>query len=386
MRRDKIYEGLKFSTEFSVEDWNTVIKFKLRKYFTDNTIFEENKEVLRTELINFIKISEKPSYLNLFEWLFSLHADCIKIDKNKTIKVFADSFQDMTNTDMKWMTNVLTQPNYKEFSNRDKISYYFKVIDETLESVFKPRFKLLDKLVRIKLGQNIIDNSNFDFGKIIREFPNGFENEISLFLKDPIYSISTNQWRNIAAHKSYVIKKDSVEVKYGSSNIQSISMSIDEFYEITHWTQDIYRTLRLSQVFTDLNYIKEIIIELEGAESFNIRFESALLHIIHNMQIVGFEFVSTEELSDTFCLNVRGKVNHDLKSSLIHATQCLEKLSCAIYDDEFIRDNFENVRISIVDNESRKIASATIPIHLALKKIKNEIGLEEYLQKMKFEI
>lgn len=103
------------------------------------------------------------------------------------------------------------------------------------------------------------------------------------------------------------------------------------------------------------------------------------------MQIVGFEFVSTEELSDTFCLNVKGKVNHDLKSSLIHASQCLDQLSCAIYDDEFTKDNFENTRVSILDDSLSKLASATIPIKVALKKIKGEISLDEYLDLMKFE-
>lgn len=385
MRRDKIYEDSKFTTDFSVEDWNYLIKLKLEKYFISNTLFEKNKEVLRTELINYIGISEKPLYFKLFEWTYELYADCIKIDKQKTIKIISESFQNISSTDMKWMTNVLTQPDYQQFSERDKISYYFKIIDETLEGVFKPRLKLLDKLIRFKLGLNVIDNSNFDFGKIIREFPSEFENEICLFLKDPLFSISTNQWRNISAHKSFVIKKDSVEVKYGRNNIHSKSILIEEFYKITHWTQDIYRSIRLGQVFTNLNYIEEIVTELGGTENLNVRFESALLHITHNMQIVGFEFVSTEELSETFCLNVKGKLNHDLKSSLIHASQCLDQLSCAVYDDEFTKENFKNTRISILDDKLNKLGSATIPIDIALKKVKNEISLEEYLDHMKFE-
>lgn len=262
MRRDKIYEDLKFSTEFSVEDWNALIKLKLGKYFISELVFEENKEILRTELINFIKVSEKPIYFELFEWIYNLSADCFKLNKERVIKIFADSFPDISNTDMKWMTNVLTQPNHEQFSERDRISYYFKIIDDTLESAFKPRLKLLDKLVRIKLGQNVINNSHFDFGRIIRDFPSDFEDKLGLFLKDPIFSLSTNQWRNIAAHKSYLIKKDSVEVKYGKGNVQSITMTIEEFYKITYWTQDIYRTIRLAQVFTDLNYIKEIVTEL----------------------------------------------------------------------------------------------------------------------------
>jgi hypothetical protein len=104
------------------------------------------------------------------------------------------------------------------------------------------------------------------------------------------------------------------------------------------------------------------------------------------MQIVGFEFVSTEEQMDTFCLNVKGKNGHDVKSSLIHASQCLDQLSCAIYDDKFVKDNFQKTKISIVDGHNNKLGSATISIETALKKAKSEIDLNEYLDNMKFEI
>lgn len=386
MRRDKIYEDLDFSTDFSVEDWNALIKLKLSKYFISDTIFEKNKELLRTEIINYIRFSEKPEFFRLFEWTFDLYKECLSIDKEQTIKIIADSFNVVSNTDMKWMTNVLIQPDTSTFSERDKISYYFKIIDETLEGAFKPRFKLLDKLAKFKLNQTIVDNSNYDFGRLVRDFPNQFKNNIGLFLEDPIYSISTNQWRNIAAHKSFLINKENIVVEYGRPNIQTHIISIEEFYKIVYWSQDIYRVIRLAQVFTDLNYIEEIVNELGGTENIDVRFESSLLHIIHNMQIVGFEFDSTEEQSDTFCLNVRGKINHDVKSSLIHASQCLDQLSCAIYDDKFVRDNFQKTQISIVDENKDKLASATISIEIALKKAKCEIDLDEYLDNMKFEI
>lgn len=386
MKRDKIYEDLHFTTDFSVEDWNTLLKLKLGKYFLNESILKKNKEILRTEIINYIRFCAKPEYLKLFEWTFDLYKNCIVSDKQRVIKVLADSFDDISNTDMKWMTNVLTQPDEKEFSERDKIAYYFKVIDETLEGAFKPRFKLLDKLVNYKLNGYIPNNSESDFGKVIRDFPSQVKTDTILFLEDPIFSISTNQWRNIAAHKSFTINKHDIVVEYGRNTIQSLTLSYDNFYKIVHWTQDIYRVIRFGQVLTHLNYIEEIVRELGGTENINIRFESSLLHIIHNMQIVGFEFVSNEEQEDIFCLNIKGKVDHDVKSSLIHASQCLDQLSCAIYDDKFVRDNFKKTRINIVDKNRNKLASATISIEVALKKVKGDLTLDEYLSKMEFEI
>lgn len=385
MRRDEIYRDLDFLPDFSAEDWNALIKLKLAKYFIDETIFEKNRELLRTEIVNYLRLSKKPEYIRLFQWTYSFINDCVSINKQKTIRIMAESFDEVSNTDMKWMTNVLTQPDSTSFSERDKISYYFKVIDETLEGVFKPRFKLLCNFINFNLNQKI-DDSSRDFGKLIKDLPSQIRKEIRFYLEDPIFSISTNQWRNIAAHKSFKINKDNLIVEYGKANIRTIPISFDDFYKIVHWTQDIYRAIRLAQVFIDLNYIEEIVAELGGKENINVRFESSLFHLIHNMQIVGFKFVSTDEQMDTFCLNVQGKNRFDVKSSLIHASQCLDQLSCAIYDDKFVRDSFKKTKISIVDENQNILASATVSIEIAIKKVNGEIELTEYLDNMNFEM
>lgn len=386
MERDEIYRGIGFPADFSVEDWNSLIKLKFGKYFSEEKVFEKNKEILRSEIINYIRFCQKTDYAKLFDWTFDLYKDCINRDKDKIVKAIANSFYEISNTDMRWMSNVLTKPDSKKLEERDKINYYFKAIDETLEGAFKPRFKLLSKVASFKSNSIIIDNSNFDFGKLVREFPHQYLNDIDLFTKDPIFSISINQWRNIAAHKSYSINKNNITIEYGRTNIQSVTVSFDDFYKIVHWTQDVYRVIRLSQVLIILNYIEEIVTELGGTENMEIRFESSLLHIIHNMQIVGFEFVSTSKQSDTFCLNIKGKREHDLRSSLIHASQCLDQLSCAIYDDKFVRDSFQKAQVNIVNDEQQKLASATIDIAIALKMAMGEIDQKEYLSKMIFSI
>lgn len=185
MKKEKIYEDLKFSTEFFVEDWNMLVKLKLRKYFLDDLIFEENKEILRTEIINYIRFCNNEKYFKLFEWTFEMGKACVMINSQRTHKVLADSFYDISNTDLRCLTNALIRPDSSGFSERDKISYYFKAIDETLEGAFKPRFRQLYKLMHLKVNGTIVDNSGFEFGKLIREVPSQFKDEISLFLKDP---------------------------------------------------------------------------------------------------------------------------------------------------------------------------------------------------------
>lgn len=101
MTQDNIYKDLHFTTEFSVEDWNALIKLKLGKYFFSDEVFEKNKELLRTEVINYIRIATKAEYFNLFEWTFDLYKDCLNIDKQKTIQILASSFDEVSITDMK---------------------------------------------------------------------------------------------------------------------------------------------------------------------------------------------------------------------------------------------------------------------------------------------
>jgi hypothetical protein len=297
VKRDKIFDHLKFTPNFTVEDWNQTLNLTLRKYFINEKLFISNKEVLRTELVNYIRISQDREYFDLFEWTYKLLKDSVASNQQETIAILAEFFYETSGTDLKWMTNVLTQPDTSEFSEHDKISYYFKVIEDVLESAFKPRFKLLWKFAQLQSTGTTEHNFPEDFGQLINDFPKKFVDSAHLYIKDPIFSIPTNQWRNIAAHKSFKIDQQHVVVEYGRKNRKSITIDYHEFYRIFDWTQKMYRALRLAEILINLNYIKEIVAILGGTEKIRSRFEALMLHLVHNMQIVGFEFVSTEKHS-----------------------------------------------------------------------------------------
>src|SRR5665648_10557 len=158
MKSDELYKHLEFTNEFSVDDWNDLISIKFKPYFRSNKIFNSNKEVLRTE----------------------------------------------------------------------KINYYFKVIHEILEGVFKPRFRLFDKFINYYTKGTYYDNSKIDFGQIIQNFPDLESVPATLYLKDPYFSITTNQWRNISAHKTFEINKDSISIEYGKKNIKTLSINFEQ--------------------------------------------------------------------------------------------------------------------------------------------------------------
>lgn len=386
MRSDELYKHLKFSSDISVDDWNSLLIVKFRPYFRNDNIFESNKEVLRTEFINYIRFSEKPEYLNLFNWTFQIFKECFDKDESLSIKQLSDSFCEITETDSKWMTNAIIQPNPSYFSDRDKASYYFKALDDILEGAFKPRFKLFDNFINYYMNGSYYDNSKIDFGQIIQNFPNLISNKAGLYLKDPIFSISTNQWRNISAHKSFEIKKDLIRVEYGKKNVKSLTISYSQLKQILDWAIDIYRVLRLAEVFINLNFTEEVVKALGGAKNIKLRFESVLLHLIHNIQIVGFEFIETSDSENELIMRLKKKIDSDLKDSILHASQFLEHISSAVYDDEFTRDNYSGVKVEVLDEANKQIARASVKIDTAIRKLENKIDLKEYIQSIKFEV
>ena len=386
MKSDELYNHLKFTDDFSFDDWNDLIRIKFRPYFRSDNIFGSNKEVLRTELINYIKFSENPHLLNLFDWTFFIFKECFERDEKLAIKQLSDSFYEISDTDLKWMTNAIIQPNPTDFSERDKISYYFKVIDEILEGVFKPRFRMFDNFISYYTNGAYYENSKIDFGQIVQNFPSSESIPATLYLKDPYFSISTNQWRNISAHKTFTINKDSIKIEYGKKNIKTLNISFEQLKLILDWTQEIYRVIRLAEVFINLNFTKEVVDNLGGTDKIKLRFESVLMHLIHNIQIVGFQFLSTLEQDKTFILRLKKKNNSDLKDSVIHASQFLEHLAYAIHDDEFIKDKFTDVEVQVTDENNEKFASTTVKINSAMSKLEKEINLNEYLQCIEFKL
>lgn len=105
-------------------------------------------------------------------------------------------------------------------------------MDDILEGVFKPRFRLLDKFVHYRQYKVFSDNSKTNFGLLITNFLNSETTNASLYLNDPIFSISTNQWRNIASHKSYKIEKDLITIEYGRKNQLAFRLPINNLIKL----------------------------------------------------------------------------------------------------------------------------------------------------------
>ena len=380
---DKILKTLKNNRDFSVEDWNALIHLKLRSFFNNDLSFGRNKELLRTEILNYVLLGDDSAYLELLKWTFDQFNEPCKLQKNSCIDELSKHIAEVSNTDSTWLSYSITEPNINSLSKRDKTIYLFDTINNVLEKCFKPRFELLYKFSFFNESGNF-NNKSKGFGSLIKHFPKSYRNNAILYLGDPHFSISTNQWRNIAAHKTYDIKKDEINITYGTKNKKSATLTHEDLLKIVNWVKKSYGTLRLAEVLIYLNYTQEIVSNMHYPRGNEIRLESWLFHITHNMQIVGFQFVSTEEKDNTFIINFRSKKDRTLKESIIHASQCLSQLSGALESDYFLKGSYKFTQVNIVNEKSRVLASAIVEIEKAILHSEGKISLEEYSSNVNF--
>ena len=380
-----IFETLKYDSNLTIDDYNQVTKEVFLKYFKDELTFIKNKELLRTELVNYIKyIAKNENFEKLFENILKVFNDAILKDKNKVIQELASNLLTITKTDSLYLAYYIRQPkDISSYSQRELAEYYFDVIGYTLESCYKPRIELFYKIYKFNqngIFENLISKT---FGDILNSI-NNFEE----LTKDAIFNIVFSQWRNIADHKDFDITKDNIQVRYGKgNNRKSEILSHTQLKEIAFSINQVYSILRLVEVVIYLNYTDEIMASDKTKNiKFDIRTESSLLHIIHNLQTVGFKFHSFNDESNIFILNLYLKSNNDIQESIIHASQLFTKIAIAIDNDDFQKDRFNKLKINILDKNDFVVANAITDLQSCIDFYFSKIDIRQLIKNIKFQI
>ena len=377
-----IFNLLNYSEDYDVDDWNELSREVFFKYFSNKEIYELNKELLRTELINYTSFCSNSSYIDMFNDIHQVFLKVISDNKTESLKVLSSNFNNTSNTDDKYLTYFMSI-HTDDFTKKDFATYYFRSIDEIIENCFKPRFKLFYMFYKYqenKVFENIDEKS---LGTLVND--NKLVN-CDLLIKDPIFGIYINQWRNIASHKDFIISNDIIEVKYGTKRDKVQTLTHDELKEITIWMKNTYGSLRLAEVLIHLNYMKDILdVKNDIPSDVKQRSEASLLNLVHNLQIVGFKFESFIEDNMTFELNLFMKNSNDVKESIVHASQAFVNIALALEFDECRKDEFNNIRINILNKENKIVASAMIDIKSCLDFSVKKLSLEELINQINFD-
>lgn len=349
-----------YSDQYTVDDWNILIKDVFYRYFPNDVSFLKNKDILRTELINYIPLSQNLKYLRLFENTILYFQDLKKQSYSDFEDIFLNHYEKLIETDTKWTRFCLSQQEIGKLSRHDVIAVKFKALEEILEGCFKERFKLLFHTECF--FENNCYQENLDFGQYITKFKNPI-NQFYIYLADPCLNIKTSQWRNIAAHNTYKIRKEHIEITYGKNNPKIVNLSYSQFENVFQWVKNIYSSLRLAEVLTIIG--NPTLIQKISNNNYDIplRIEQWLLQLVHNLQIVGFPFVKILEEQNSLSIILKKKKSGDLKDSVIHASQCLDQFAFGIYSDEFSCDKYKYAKVIIVSEILEELGSAYVEIN-----------------------
>lgn len=380
-----IFETLEYDSNFTIDDYNQLTKEVFLEYFKDEATFFKNIELLRIELLGYIKhIAKEQKFEQLFEKVLKIFKDALSKDKDMIIKELASSLGKISKTDSLYLAYYIRQPkDISSYSPRDLAEYYFDVVNYTLESCFKPRIELFYKMYNFNQNGTLVDLSSKTFGDILNLI-----HDFDELTKDPIFNILFSQWRNIADHKDFDITKENIEVAYGKGSNRKIQIiSHSQLKEIAFYVNSVYSVLRLAEVIIYLNYTKEIMSTDEVKNmKFDIRSEAFLLHIIHNLQTVGFKFHSFNEKDYVYILNLYIKPNNDVQESIIDASQLFIQIAMALDNDDFQKDKFNEIQINILNKNDLILASAKTKIHTCIDFSFGKIDMKQLIKNIKFQI
>lgn len=269
------------------------------------------------------------------------------------------------------------------YSQRELAEYYFDVIGYILESCYKPRIELFYKMYKFNHNGIFENITSKTFGDILNSIDN-----FDQLTKDGIFNIVFSQWRNISDHKDFDIAKDNIQVRYGKGNNQkSEILSHTQLKEIAFYINQAYSVLRLVEVLIYLNYTDEIMASNETKNiKIDIRTEASLLHIVHNLQTVGFKFNSFNDKSKIFILNLYIKSNNDIQESIIHASQFFTQIAMAIDNDDFQKDRFNKIQINILDRNDFIVANAITDLQSCIDFSFKKIDMNQLIDNIKFKI
>jgi hypothetical protein len=383
MYDDIIHDAIETAKDYNVTDWEKTAKEYFSKYLISEKVFSDNIEALQINVINYIRLQKNKKYFDLFEWTISLFQDTIHKDKIFSLNTLNGYLSNIYETDFKWTSMINLQKPIDGMDTRDLITYKFSFFENILENMFRYRFELLYAFAYFLESGNIIDTNNITFGELIKSFPVEYINYARFYLQDPLFSISTNQWRNISAHKTVKIEMNSMTIYFGKNNKYKKTLSFNDFDNIAEWIFGIYNAIRLAEIIIYFNYSPEID-KLFGLKvNTSVRLDTFIFEMVFNMKNIGFKFVATSQTNKTFSLIFEKRQNDTLQYSLMLVSQCLERIAYYISLDNFNKEKYTHVCAKILETSIMR-GSVKVDIQTALDKVYGKITFEEYVDSMVF--
>jgi hypothetical protein len=373
----------KVPSSVSREHWKASALYHFGPYFRRPTQLRENIDSFMIELRNLARIDPHVEHLALMQWCLALYRRVIRVDRICAYAEMHRLFGNMGASDARWLNLFQTaSPLGSGAAPQDIIFQIFGTIDGVTEGCLKPHLQVLYSFaVRDATGSWPTDVRKKDFGALVADFPLRLKSQIPILFSDPDLKVNLNQWRNIAAHKSYrLVRPKTIEVSFGKTNIQTRILGLHRLRDVSRWILKTHHAIRLATNIIFIEHMKEIV--AIGKPNLERPLAASVLQIGHNLSTVGYEVIDWKDAKHTGSLTVRDLLGRDPTEALVHASQQLIELGVAVLADVTTRSRILSVCMQLQLPNGDIYGAGTVTVAAADAFSLRKISLQQYMNQI----
>lgn len=368
-------------------DWKEAAFSAFSPYFRRQSQLNKNIDSFLIELRNLARILPHQDHLEMMSFCLRLHRRVLRSDRAGALTTMIELLPNMQKSDDAWLNMFETSaPLGSGAPVQDRVFQVFQTIDGVAEGCFKPQLQILYAFaVKDCTGAWPLNAGNLDFGALAANFPTSLSCHIPQLLRDPDVGIGVNQWRNVAAHRSFdLVGPRTIEIRYGRSTTHTRRIGIHRLRAAWHWLLRTHSAVRLANTITFVEHMPDL--HKIGLPELRQRMSATLIHVSHGLSSVGFETVNwTAKLSEGV-LTVRDRLGREPKEALIHASQQLVPLGVGLLLDVATRERVRSVAISLVRHDGTVFGVAKVSPSDADAFSRRKLTLKKYLDRVNFSL
>lgn len=370
-----------------VANWNAAVRHEFGPFVRRKSILLKHREILRTELVNLRKLASSPQSRTLILQLVRLYRRELTNDRENALQQLISLFPGTGTADENWMSLFMRAERLPAASLQDQVQAQFDWLDVVLEGCHKYHLRLLYAFAHHQHSGNFpVDVVTMDYGALVGGLPQLARSSFRYLCEDPEHGISVNQWRNIAAHKTFVIRSSrTLDVTYGRGARQTTKrLTTASLRRAFDWSINALNVLRLATVIVYLEYMEDL--RDAGLKEPTIRVDSWLTHLFHNLRLVGFQAVSHSLNAKFFTIDLFDAQSRPVRDAIIHASQVLDQLSVAVDCDPSIRPRPERACVRLLSAEGSVAAGASVRTIDAITHSEGKSTMKQYIDSIDFMI
>lgn len=365
-----------------IEEYTAAAQQAFWPFVRRKRILTERREILRTELVNLCKILRRSEYEAALLQGIRLCRKGIDADSLSSHRFRALCFLDIATADAKWLGLCSGQKDMSEASKEDQASSIFRELLIIAEGCIKPRLSLLYGFATHSNAGGFPSEVP-GFGTAACDWPATVAPHLHNLLRDPRHGVAISQWRNIAAHQSYVVVGDGVfEATIGGKKKRSFRFALDDLEEVRGWAIDLTGIVRMAELIVMLEYTAEL--KAAGIPDVPLRFDAWMIGLAHNLRMVGFTYLHEDVTDRTLVLCFIDDIARPARDAIIHVSQILPSLAHIVSEDPSIAKKFDATTIKLLRDDGRSYAQVTGDISRALLYGSKQMDLKEYLDGVAF--